>query len=78
MRMKVKLMRCGNGYAFRMPKSVMQSTKISEGTELFMEVKENGISLMKLTKKAQLSLLLKHLQPYGELDMGMRCGREVW
>ncbi len=79
--MRTAVSKWGNSLALRLPKSLAEAAKLSEGTPVDVRV-EGGKLIVSLSKpKYRLEDLLARTPPdarHGEMDWGPPRGEEAW
>jgi antitoxin MazE len=78
--MKARVQRWGNSLAVRLPKAVVESLKLDEGSVIGMEERE-GCIILKPVHDYQLDELLDGVRPeqmHGEVSTGASRGKESW
>jgi len=71
----------GNSLALRIPKSVAQQIKVSEGDGVELEVAKNGLVVRPARRVYRLKDLVGKITPrnrHKETDWGKRAGEEAW
>ena len=79
--MKTRIAKWGNSLALRLPKSVVMSQSLKEGSEVEVIEHEEGILLRPATTSYDLSKLLEGIQPsnvHSSIETSKRTGKEVW
>jgi antitoxin MazE len=80
-KVKVQVVKWGNSHAVRIPKTVLDQTRIREGDELEIRVEDGRIALEPAGSRLTLRDLVARITPHNlhqELDWGKPRGREVW
>ena len=76
-----KLVRWGNGTAIRIPKALLQETRLREGDTLVLSVRNGTIIARPAKKKPALRDLLSKVSRenvHAETDWGRPRGKEGW
>lgn len=80
--MITKIQKWGNSQGIRIPREVLQQTRISIGEEIDLQVLDREILLKPVRSsrgKYRLSNLLSgKLKKFNELDWGSPSGKETW
>ena len=76
-----KLVRWGNGTAIRIPKALLQETRLREGDTLVLSVRNGTIIARPAKQKPALRDLLSKVSRenvHAETDWGRPRGKEAW
>ncbi|HEX3728501.1 MAG TPA: AbrB/MazE/SpoVT family DNA-binding domain-containing protein [Opitutaceae bacterium] len=80
--MKASIQKWGNSLAVRIPKSVAQEAKLTNGSEVDLRLEGNRVVLVPAAKqRPTLKQLLKGITPenrHPETDWGPPVGKEIW
>jgi len=78
--MNATIQKWGNSLAVRIPKSVSQQIRVSEGDDVELRVEAAGLLVRPARRHYQLSALVRKITPanrHAETDWGKPTGREV-
>lgn len=79
--MKTKMVKWGNSIAVRIPKAVVEASRLKEGESIEIESSNEGqIELRRVTRVPTLRQLVAQITPenrYGEISAGAERGKEV-
>jgi len=79
---RTRLARWGNSLALRIPKTVAEDARLSEGDQLTVAVAKDGsLSLRPARRKYRLEDLVSRITPrnrHQETDWGPKTGKEAW
>jgi len=79
--MKVQMVKWGNSFAVRIPKPVVEQTKLKEGDSLEIEAAAEGrLELRRTSKRPTLAQLVAQITPenrYSEISTGAEMGKEI-
>ena len=79
--MKTQVVKWGNSLAIRIPKPVIEETRLKEGDSLQIEVAGEGrVELHRASKIPSLAQLVAQINPqnrYAEVSTGSEVGREA-
>ncbi len=80
--MKTAIQRWGNSLALRIPRAYAAETRISEGSEVELSLKEGTLVVRPiLRKRHSLPDLLKQITPanrHDSVETGQAVGQEAW
>lgn len=83
--MKTRVQKWGNSLAVRIPRSVVEESRLSVGTEVEVGVEDGRIVVVPVTPRLRGRALLEDLLSrvtdesiHGEISTGAAIGREVW
>lgn len=79
--MQIEVKRWGNSLALRLPKHILDSASLKEGTPVELSVEDGAVVVRSTRKKYNLSELLEgHNKAAGcaEHDWGQKTGEEEW
>ncbi len=79
--MRTQISKWGNSLAVRLPRSLVSSLKLTEGTEVEFQSSRNGIVMKRAKPRYELSELVKGITRencHGEDDWGQPVGAESW
>jgi antitoxin MazE len=75
------IVKWGNSLGLRIPQSIAEQVKLSEGSQVVLEVSEGNLIVKPKRKKHSLDQLLAGITPenlHYETDTGEAVGNEVW
>ena len=79
---RIRVQKCGNSLALRIPKPFAQDTGVTEGTIVGLSVSEGRLVAVPIrARKLRLRDLLVQVTNtnlHGEIETGRAVGREVW
>jgi len=78
---QAQMVRWGNSLAVRIPKSVADEARLTEGDKLVLEVVSPGNVAMKAINRPTLDQLLERITPenvHKEINWGKPVGNEAW
>jgi antitoxin MazE len=78
---RVRVVKWGNSQAVRLPKSVLNQAKVSEGDELTIRVEGDRIAMERAAPQMKLEKLLNRITAknrHREQDWGKPIGNEIW
>lgn len=78
---RAQLVKWGNSQAVRIPKIVLEQTRLQEGDDLEIQVHEGRITIEPLSPRLTLESLVAGITPrnrHPEQDWSKAAGREVW
>lgn len=79
--MNATIQKWGNSLAVRIPKSVSQQIRVSEGDDVELRVEADGLLVRPARRRYQLSALIRKITPsnrHRETGWGKPVGKEVW
>jgi antitoxin MazE len=80
--MKTTLQKWGNSLAIRIPRAFAQETRMGNGTEVDLQLKEGTLVIRRARpQRYRLSELLARVQEskqHAETDWGGPAGKEIW
>ena len=79
--MRTQVSKWGNSLAVRLPRSLVSSMNLTEGTEIEFHNSKNGVVIKRARFKYVLSDLIKGITRencHGEDDWGQPVGAESW
>jgi len=79
--MKTKVSKWGNSLALRLPKAIVDGHNISEGADMELVEREDGLLLTPVPQGHDLESLLAQINEenlHSEISTGRSLGKEVW
>ncbi len=79
--MTATIQKWGNSLALRIPKSVSQQIRVSEGDAVELRVANDGLLLRPARRRYQLAALVRKIKPanrHAETAWGKSAGKEAW
>lgn len=80
-RMKTHVAKWGNSLALRLPKALVETHGLAEGSEVELTEQGDGILLRRAGKRYKLEDLLKGIKPgnrHAAMETGKAVGKEAW
>jgi antitoxin MazE len=71
----------GNSLALRIPREAAERLRLTEGTEVHLQIRGQSMTIQRAHRISTLDDLLKGVTPEnsgGEIDFGPAVGREAW
>ncbi len=76
--MKAYILKWGNSFGIRLPKTLAKLLNIEQGDEIEMKIEKNKILIQKTNSLDDLLAQISPENIHGETDWGTPLGKEIW